>query len=163
MSDSNKIIQKPSTQNHHPIVAHDSIDRQIQHMNTMMDNMFNKHELFLTPLFAPLPLMSPYRLSTDNSFKSNEFIERNGEYVCEIDISKNIIDFVKIKEKNGGIHISAEMKMISDNSDPKSGVVSKSSSVQSFSKYIQLPFDATKNTAVAKYANGKLIITVTKQ
>src|SRR5579872_371706 len=165
MSDSNKII-KPSIQtpNQHPIVAYDSIDRHIYHMNSMMDNMFNNYDFFLNPsLTSFTPLVSPYGLSTIDSFKSNDFVERDGEYVCEVDISKNMIDFVKIKEKNGGIHISAEIKMTTDNSNPDNGFISKSSSVQSFSRYIQIPSDTIKNTAVAKYANGKLIITVKKQ
>jgi HSP20 family molecular chaperone IbpA len=87
-----------------------------------------------------------------------DFVKKDGVYVCELEIERDLIESVKINEKDRIISITIEKT--TDKEENEKGYVSKSSSTHSFNRSLQLPHDGVENTAFAKYSRGKLQITV---
>jgi len=127
------------------------IQRHMRSFDEMMNRMF-RDDLNLMSNFDE---MTPFNV-TMASGEVTGFVERNGEYVYEVDIPKDMIDDVKISEKNRMIRISGKKEVIKEEKN------SKSSSVRSFHKSVQIPPDAKADTAVAHYSHGKLEIVVKK-
>lgn len=92
------------------------------------------------------------------SIGSNSFVKKDGVYVLELDIGKDMIENIKIKEKNRFITINAVK--IDINEDKHDNTNFKSKSSREFSQSMQLPADAVENTAYAEHSHGKLRIIV---
>lgn len=110
------------------------------------------------PTFTPTftPTYTPIFSSTLTDMGSGGFVRKDDTYVCELEIAKDLIDYVKVKEQNRTVSVSAEKV---DNKEQNiDGFVTKSSSSQYFNKILQLPDDAVENTVTAKYMSGKLQI-----
>ncbi|VBB17732.1 heat-shock protein [Yasminevirus sp. GU-2018] len=94
-----------------------------------------------------------------NSFDT-DFVEKDGSFVLETSFPKEMIDHLKIREKKGHLLLSADQ--IVEKDDSKDGYVSKSRTSSSIRRTLRLPKHSVPNTATAKYDNGKLTISVTK-
>lgn len=123
----------------------------INDMGSMFDNPSNTNMNIVSPFVDPF--------TTTFSFIGNgEFIKKDGKYVWELEIEKNLIDCVKVKEKDRIVIVTAEKITVKE--ENIGGIVSKSSSTQKFNKSLRLPEDGIDNTATAKYSCGKLQIIV---
>lgn len=116
-----------------------------------------------SPFASPFPsifasLSGQPHFNGSFSSTSNGFVKKDNQYVCELEIEKDLIDCVKVKEKDRLIQITAEKTKVDENT--VGGLVSRSSSTQRFNRSLQLPIDGVANTAVAKYSHGKLQIIV---
>jgi len=101
---------------------------------------------------------SDYPIVPRSPFLKCDFVKKDGVYICEMDIERDLIESVKINEKDRVITITLEKT--TEKEENERGYVSKSSSTHSFNRSLQLPHDGIENTAFAKYSRGKLQITV---
>jgi hypothetical protein len=104
------------------------------------------------------------RYTRDKSRKNSYFVEKDGKYVCEIDFPKELVDGVKIIEKDNMINITASKRISDDPSDDdQNNHRHKRYHTQSISNLLHLPKYCVKDSAIAKYNNnGKLVIIMDK-
>jgi len=128
---------------------------------------FGNHQLAIEPHFdQSTPMMSilddlTKGMSGFSDVKSTKFEAKDGEYVCTLDVSEDMIKDMKISEEDGMITICGNHTVEQD--DSKDGVTRKSKSKSSFSQTLSLPRDAVKDTASAKYLNSKLELHVKRR
>lgn len=128
------------------------IQRHMKSFDDMMNKIF-KDDLDLMTNFDT---MTPFNMNVTFG-DMNGFVEKDGKYLYEVDIPKEMINYVKISEKNRMIRISAKKETI------KEGDNSKSTSLQSFHRSVQIPTHGVPDSAVAEYSHGKLLIIVEKE
>ena len=130
---------------------------------------FNNAPLFSTPTPFSTPLSSPFDtptlsdsfaepISSFPSIEKSGFVKKHGVYVWELEIEKELIDYVKIKEKDRIIMVTSEKTQVNKKNAQK--FISNTVTTNSFNKCFQLPIDGIANTAIAKYSHGKLQIIV---
>jgi len=122
----------------------------------IFDNLFDR--MFDFSFFPQIPQshdFSPLRFSDLPCDQS--FIIKNGQYEYETMISPEMIDDLKIVEKNGMIHLSATQRQKVDQSDRENNIfMYKSRSYSSWNQSLRLPINAVPNSAIASYQDGKL-------
>lgn len=133
-----------------------SIDRFFDQLfnfsNSPLDKSLSKSNLSNNMLNKGL--LGKRLLSNNNSQEydllCNYFIEKNGQYECEIPVQQDMIDNLQINEKNRMIRLNAT-KETNDN-----GYSFKSNLFNSWSRSLSLPINAIENSTVASYQDGKL-------
>lgn len=96
-----------------------------------------------------------------SELSSTGFVEKDGEYVCALNIPEDMIKFVKVSERDGRIMISAER--VVEHDDSEEGLTKKNHSTSSFQQILRLPRDAVRDSATAKYSSSKLEIHVKRE
>lgn len=84
------------------------------------------------------------------------FVEKNGQYECEIPIGHDMIDNLQIKEKNRFIELNATKKVTEKKKDDNNEYFFKSSTSNSWYQSLLLPKNAVDNSTIASYQDGKL-------
>jgi HSP20 family molecular chaperone IbpA len=125
-----------------------AIQNHMKSFDEMMNKMFNDDLKLMPNMNMGMSLADTKNLG---------FFERNGKYIYEVDIPKDMLNFMKISEKDGMITISAKKEII------KEGNNSKSSSSQTYYRSVGIPPDANGDSIKAEYSHGKLEIIVEKK
>lgn len=150
----------------------DLIDAHMKSMRHMMKNFWNNGLIFNDSNDMNFNDMNFNDINfNDINFNDyTDFSVVNGEYICNIDIPIEMIHDIKIIEKNGLLSISAEhtTENTSENTktpptnktSDKNDVLTFSKSYSSYHRILTIPIDGVKDSAIAKYINGKLEIHV---
>lgn len=145
------------------------VDSYIHSMDNMMKNLwemglrnFDEWEESTNSIQSIQSLQSIRPIRPIHSIQQlSGFIEKSNEFVCEFEIPRDMIETIKITEKDDKISISGNH--IIERDESSNGTINKSRSVSSFNHVLNIPTNGVKNSAIAKYVDGKLEIHIQKQ
>lgn len=132
--------------NHSKHCSHCNYNKQLRTLDRMFDNLFDFNNKLMEPSMEP----------------KHDFVEKDGNFEYEIPISHEMIENLKINEKNRMIYLNATKHTKENKKDEKNDYTYKSSSYSSWSQTLTLPKDAVENTTVASYQDGKLKLVAQK-
>ena len=93
-------------------------------------------------------------------FDGESFVEKDGQYVLEMNIPDNMANAIKVTRTSKTVNIKGKIETVVDRS--KDNHVNKFKSIESINKTFSIPPGSIGNTVNAKHQNNKLIITVQK-
>src|SRR5437660_316073 len=141
-----------SNEKNHYMAFHDSFEStESNPVGSMIDNYFGRRtqQSFKSDIIRRIRtfdnLMERALL---NNFNNESFVEKNGQYVLEIDIPDNMANAIKITRTNKTVNIKGKIETVVDKS--KDNYINKYTSVKSINKTFPIPLESVGNTISAK-------------
>ncbi len=134
----------------------DDIFKEMMQMQRDMDKMFERmHQRMQKRTSGLVSPLGTYKMAVHN-----QLVDKGDHYELLTGIPESKENHIDINTANGMMSITA--KIVQEQKNKTSNMVSQSRSVRMYQQSVTLPKDADESTIKTEYKNGNLIVSITK-